>query len=300
MIDREKFENKDRLIKGITKDGKFKVTVVKSTDVVRAASERHKLSYLNTLLLGRALTGTMLLASNLKGEERIQFKIEGSGPLSFLIAEATSNGEIRGYVSHSQLELDYSEDVQLGDAFGPAVLTVSKVLYNEAQPISGSVEIVNGNINDDIAYFLHQSEQIDSAISLDVGFDEDGKMTEAGGIMIQAMPDADEDDRLKLEENLKSLPQVSKLLSEGHYIDDIMEMVSTSFNVKELDRYPVDFFCRCNRDRFKNALAMISLEDLEDMEDEGQELVCHYCNESYQISKSEIAEIISEARVKMN
>lgn len=300
MLTREKFENKDRIIKGITADGQFKITVVKTTEVVKAARDRHELSYLNSLLLGRVLTGTMLLASNLKGEERIQLRIEGSGPVGTMVAEATSNGEVRGYVTNPALELDYSEQPNWGEAFGPALLNVSKTLYNEAKPITGTVQLVNGNINDDIAYYLLQSEQVASAISLDVGFDDEGNITNAGGILIQALPGAEDENREKLEDNLKNIPQMSALLNDGHYIDDILDMVSASFNAKELDRYPVDFFCRCNKDRFKSALTLVSLDELKEMEITGQELVCHFCNEKYMVSKKEITSIIKNAKVKLN
>ncbi len=300
MFSRKKFETKDRIIKGVTNNGEFKITVVKATDVIKTAQKRHELSFLNTLLLGRTMMGTMLMASNLKGEERIQVQIEGNGPLRRLVAEATSNGEIRGYSSDPELELDYSTETSWGEAFGPALLSITKTLYNEANPVSGMVELVNGNINDDIAYYLKQSEQVDSAISLDVGFDEEGNITHAGGILIQALPDATDENRVIIEENLKNVPQVSRLLSDGHYIDSIMDMAGTSFGVKELDRYPVDFFCRCNKDRFVNALAMIQMDELEAMQDDGQELVCHYCNEKYLIPKEEIQSIVKNARIKMN
>lgn len=300
MLTRKKFEQKDRIIKGVTRDGEFKITVIKATQAVKTAQKRHELSYLNTLLLGRTMMGTMLMASGLKGEERLQVRIEGNGPLRMLIAEATSNGEMRGYVSDPALELDYSQEITLGDAFGPALFSVSKTLYNEAKPVTGTVELVNGNINEDFAYYLKQSEQVDSAISLDVGFDDAGNITEAGGILIQALPGANPESRAVLEENLKNIPQISALLASDHYIDSIMEMAATSLDVRELDRYPVDFFCRCNKDRFVSALAMLQVEDLEDMKETDQELVCHYCNEKYVIGKQEIARMFDQARVKLN
>lgn len=94
----EEFNFKDRLIKGITTDGHFKISVVKTTEVVKTAQENHQLSLLNTVILGRALTATMLLASELKGEERIRMRMDGDGPIGFIVAEANSVGEIRGYV----------------------------------------------------------------------------------------------------------------------------------------------------------------------------------------------------------
>jgi molecular chaperone Hsp33 len=179
-------------------------------------------------------------------------------------------------------------------------MTVSKTLYNEAEPRNSSIELINGNITDDLAYYMVQSEQIPSAILLDVGIDEDGEITEAGGLMIQRMPDAPEGVIDQLQQKLLQFDSISKILGDDLYIDDIMEKAMDPIDVKELDRQPVDFFCRCTRKRFKDALAMLGYEDLKEISDEGQELVCHYCNEQYNIRKDEIEELLRETKAKMN
>lgn len=297
---KKEFLLKDRIIKGITTDGHFKIAVIKTTDVVKSAQKRHNLSLLNTVLLGRALTGVMLLASNLKAEERVQLRIEGSGPIGMMVAEATSHGEIRGYVNNSDAELDYSKTDDLGKGFGAGILTFSKVLYNEAQPITGTVELVKGNITEDLAYYLLQSEQIASAISLDVGIDLNGEVDEAGGVFIQALPGAPESMKDRLEENVKSMTVLHSQFKKEVYIDDLLHQVTKPYEVKELERFPVHFFCRCNKERFKNALAMVDIEELKNMDDKSQELVCHYCGEQYVITRQEIQGIIQDAQVRLN
>lgn len=300
MISKEDFVTKDRLIKGIAKDGTLKISVVKTTDVVKTARKKHELSLLNTVLLGRALTGTMLMASELKGEERIKMRVEGQGPVKLLVAEANRVGEIRGYVQNPRAEIQYNGDSNIGDGLGVGVMTVSKTLYNEAEPRNSSIELINGNITDDLAYYMVQSEQIPSAILLDVGIDENGGITEAGGLMIQRMPDAPEGVIDQLQEKMLQFDSISQMLANDLYIDDIMEKAMDPIEVKELDRQPVDFFCRCTRKRFKDALAMLGYEDLKEISDEGQELVCHYCNEHYNISRDEIEELLMETKAKMN
>lgn len=301
MISKEDFLTKDRLIKGISKDGNLKISVVKTTDVVKTAKEKHELSLLNTVLLGRALTGTMLMASELKGEERIKMRIEGKGPVGLLVAEANRVGEIRGYVQNPQAELDYSRpDVSISDGLGVGVMTFSKTLYNEAEPQNSTIQLVEGNITDDMAYYMVQSEQIPSAVLLDVGIDKKGNVTEAGGLLIQRMPDAPEGVIEQLQEKLLQFDSISDLFSQGKYIDDIMEMAMEPMEVKELDRQPVDFFCRCTRKRFVQALAMLGYEDLKEISDQGQELVCHFCNEHYNITKQEIEDLLMQTKAKMN
>ncbi len=298
---RADYEFKDRLIKGITEDGNFKVSVIKTTDVIKDAKERHGLSLLNTVLLGKTLTAAMLLASELKKEERIQLRLDGNGPVGSIIAEANSLGEIRGYVANPEVELDYTKPgVVIGDGIGLGILTYTKVLYNEAEPRSSSIEIVNGDINSDVAQYLAQSEQIPSAVILDVGISEDGDITEAGGLLLQRLPGAPEGQIDMLQERLGSFPPIDELLSDGQYIDEIMSKALSPIKVKELGRQLVDFFCRCSKERFLIALSMLGIEDLKEMEGEGQEVSCHYCNNREEITKEEISQLITEAQAKLN
>ncbi len=300
-MDKKQFKLKDRIIKGISKDGHFKITVVKTTDVIKTARENHNLSLLNTIMLGKALTGVMLLASELKGEERIQLRFDGNGPIGYIIAEANSLGEIRGYVGRPEAELDYSDPAtKLEDGIGLGLLTLSKVLYNEAEPRVSTIEIVKGDIVADIAHYLAQSEQVPSALLIDVGMNEEGEVTEAGGVLVQRLPDAEEGQIEKLQEKLKSFPPVHTLFEKDIYIDDIMHQVMEPMDVKELDRQPVDFFCRCTKDRFLDALSMLNVSDLKEMEGERQEIVCHYCNNHEYVSKEEISRLITEAQAKLN
>lgn len=297
----EEFNFKDRLIKGVTTDGHFKISVVKTTEVVKTARENHHLSLLNTVILGRALTATMLLASELKGEERIRMRMDGDGPIGFIVAEANSVGEIRGYVKNPAAELDYSNpETELGDGIGLGIMTFSKVLYNEAEPKTSTIQLIKGDVNSDVAHYLAQSEQIPSALLTDVGIDEDGNVTEAGGLMIQRLPGAPDGQIDMLQERLGSFPPIDELLADNQYIDEIMNKAVSPLKAKELNRQPVDFFCRCSRKRFLNALAMLNYEDLKEMEGQGQEMVCQYCNNKEFISKEEIEKMVMDAQAKMN
>lgn len=297
----ESFQFKDRLIKGIDVNGQFKISVVKTTDVIQTAKENHKLSLLNTVLLGRAMTSAMLLASELKGEERIKMRFEGNGPVGIISAEANRVGEMRGYVQHPKAVLDYKHpEVEISDGLGIGLLTVSKILYNEAEPRTSTIQLVKGDIISDVAHFLAQSEQVLSAVLLDVSLDDDGNVKQSGGLLIQRMPEAGEDTMAALQKTVSELPPIADLLGEGKYIDDVMHLATKPFEVKELDRQPVDFFCRCSPKKFKNALSMLSYEELKDMEGESQEVVCHYCGSRLTVSESEIHQIVKKAKAKLN
>ena len=300
-MNKQAFLQKDRLIKGITEDGHFKISVVKTTDVVNDARKNHGLSLLNTVILGKALTATMLLASELKGEERIQLRMDGNGSIGYVVAEANSIGEIRGYVQNPTVELDYSNpETTLGDGLGLGILTFTKILYNEAEPRTSSIQLVSGDVTADVAHYLAQSEQIPSAVILDVGVDENGDVTHAGGLLLQRLPGAPEGQIDLLQERLAGFPPINTFFEDGQYIDDIMNKALSPIKVKELSRQLVDFFCRCSRERFLNALSVLSFDDLKEMDGEQEEMVCQYCNKKEVFSKEEISKLITDAQAKMN
>jgi len=296
----EAFRRKDRLIKGITTDGFFKITVVKTTEAVELARHYHGLSPLVTILLGRSLSGTMLLAAELKGEERVRLDLEGNGPVAHLVVEANAIGEMRGYAAHPMAAPDPDKPFELGEGLGLGVLRFSKSLYNEARPITGTVELVKGTISEDLAYYLLQSEQIPSAISVDVSLNEDGSVASAGGILIQALPGAPEEAIGILEANLKAVLPLAERLGHGDTIDTVMAQVAGDLGARELARFPVHFFCRCTKDRFVSALGMLDLDELKEMAGHDQELVCHYCNKRYAITGAEVDGILAGKKIQMN
>ncbi|MEX1062807.1 MAG: Hsp33 family molecular chaperone HslO [Balneolaceae bacterium] len=301
MTLKESLRFKDRLIKGISQEGYFRISAIKTTEVVRAAQERHNLSLLNTVLLGRTLTASMLLASELKGEERLTLKLEGNGIVGMLMAEANRAGEIRGYSQHPDAELDPAmPDTSIGDGLGIGVLTVSKILYNEAEPQISTIQLHKGDVVTDVAHYLAQSEQIPSAILLDVRLSDSGEVMQAGGLMVQKLPGAPDHVVSELQDRLRTFDRISDLLDQGIYIDDIMQKAVKPFEIQEMNRQPVHFFCRCNRDRFLSALSLLSYDDLKEMEGESQEMVCHFCNNRIKVSRNEIHDLVVSAHAKMN
>ncbi|MDI6400979.1 Hsp33 family molecular chaperone HslO [Balneolaceae bacterium ANBcel3] len=298
-MNKKDFLERDRILLAITEDGSHRIAIAKTTQVVKTAMERHQLSPLSAVLLGRTLTGCALLATNLKGEERVQLKLEGNGPVQALITEASKHGEVRGYTLNPAAEISLKEGENLADGLGVGVLSVSKILYNKAHPVTGTVELIRGSVSEDLAYYLLQSEQVPSAVSLDVSLDEHGNIAEAGGVLVQALPGADETVSKKLEDHIRTMPNICQLIEEG-YLDRVLSKVTGTLPVKELARYPVDFFCRCSKDRFKSSLALISPDELSDMKSETEELVCHYCNEKYHFTKQEIDAIVQKAKIRQN
>ncbi|MEX1010836.1 MAG: Hsp33 family molecular chaperone HslO [Balneolaceae bacterium] len=301
MIDKETFQFRDRMIRGLSVDGHFRIAVVKSTDLVEEARTRHNLSPLATVLLGRTLTAAALLASSLKGEERLRLRLEGTGPVGHTMAEANRVGEVRGYVRNPDAGLDYNrEGISIGEGLGAGLLTATKVLYNEAEPQTSTIQLFRGDVTTDVANYLTRSEQLPSAVLLDEQIGSRGEVLQAGGLLVQKMPGAPEEEVVKLQEKLARFEPVSKLLSEKLYIDKIMKRAVQPWKVKEVARQPLHFFCRCSRERFISALSMLNYRELEAMEGEPQEMVCHFCGNSEEVSPEEVRELAVQAKARMN
>jgi len=276
--------------------------------VVEEARRRHGLSPTATAALGRAMTGALLLAQLLlkTPKERITLRIEGTGPLGGLVAEADAAGNVRGYVRNPRAEVPLREDGKLnvGELLGAGVLRVDRSLPN-GEVYTSTVPLVSGEIAEDLAHYLWQSEQIPSAVLLGVRVKGEGEVEVAGGVAIQVMPDTPEEVLSRLEANLAGLSGITPLLREG--LEAAVERLLAGLGFEwtdlkalgyPLNEIPARFRCRCNREKALEALVFFTPEEREDMivEDGGAEVVCHWCGEVYRFSPEEIRSLVAEVR----
>ncbi len=291
---KKKFLQRDRSARALTNDGKFRAAAVINTNTAKEAQRRHTIDPLSTLLLSRSLAAASLLASFLKGEERVVVEFMGNGIYKRIFAEALQVGEVRGYVDKNQ----HPENTET--AFGVGLLRVTKVLYGKFEPVSGVVALQKGNVSNDIAYYLTQSEQIPSAVRLDVDMTEDGAIRHSAGIIVQAMPDATESEIMEVHDSMLRIGSVAELAADGYHPDEILrQFLPTDCQI--VNTTPVDFFCRCSLDRFKAILLTLGLQEVQGMRDEGQrELVCQYCNNHYQLSNKDFDDLITQLKASQN
>ncbi|MCS6807909.1 MAG: Hsp33 family molecular chaperone HslO [Bacteroidota bacterium] len=295
------YTQRDRVVKAMTADGFFRLAAVRNTKTARSAQERHYLSPLAAVLLGRAMAGASLLASFLKNEERIILDFNGNGPAQRVYAESLQLGEVRGYVQNPQCVLDFSQGkTMLGDGLGIGLLRVVRILYNQYEPITGIVELFAGDISTDLAYYLTQSEQIPTAVMLDVSINPEGNVEQSGGLIVQAMPGASEQSVRAMYEGLKQLNHLTDLLASGYSPQEILKIVAAAELVETADT-PIDFFCRCSLERFKAALITLGMKEVKAMRDNNQrELVCRYCNTRYHLSDADFEDILGSLQAKNN
>lgn len=297
-----------RILRGLAGEGQLRVVAADTGDVVEEARRRHGLSPTATAALGRALTGALLLAQLLlkTPKERLTLRIEGTGPLGGLLAEADAFGHVRGYVKNPKAEVPLREDGKLnvGELIGAGVLRVDRSLPN-GEVYTSTVPLVSGEIAEDLAHYLWQSEQIPSAILLGVRVKGEGEVEVAGGVAIQVMPDTPEEVLSRLEANLSGIKGITPLLQEG--LEAALERLLLGLGFARTDlralgyplnEIPARFQCRCSREKALEALVFFTPEEREDMivKDGGAEVVCHWCGEVYRFSPEEIRSLVAEVR----
>lgn len=289
----------DYLVKSMSKDGKFRAYAVNATRLVEKAHKIHDTWNGSSAALGRTLIGTLLLATaGLQGEAGMTVKIQGNGPVGFIVADGTAQGTVKGYMgnSHVSLPKNAKGKIDVAKAVGnEGTLSVTKMTPGDKAPYTGEVKLISGELGEDFTYYLAQSEQIPSAVGLSVLVSPDESIAVAGGFMIQVMPGASDEEISRLEKSLKELPMVSELLKEGNTPEDILKRIFGD-DLKILDQMPISYRCDCSKERFAKALASISPKDMEKMinEDHHAEAVCQFCGKKYEFSEDELKKIYAE------
>ncbi|HTL88417.1 MAG TPA: Hsp33 family molecular chaperone HslO [Leptolyngbya sp.] len=293
----------DQLVRATAADGGIRAVGVITTRLSEEARQRHNLSYVATAALGRTMSAGLLLASNMKrSESRVNIRIRGNGPMGGLMADAGTDGTVRGYVDCPEVELPPNDKGKLdvGGAVGNEgyVYVVRDIGYG--YPYSSTVELVSGEIGDDITHYLASSEQTPSALSLGVFVDANGVQA-AGGLLIQILPKAAENPELValLESRLSSLQGFTPLLQAGKTLPMIFEELLGDVG---LEIFPetqlVRFHCGCSFDRVMGALKLLGETEIRDMieTDKGAEATCHFCSEVYKANIDQLEQLIDELK----
>lgn len=295
----------DQLIRATAAEGGIRAVGVITTRLTEEARVRHKLSYVATAALGRTMSAGLLLASNMKrAESRINIRIKGNGPLEGILVDAGLDGTVRGYVGNPDIELPPNSKGKLdvGGAVGRDgyLYVVRDVGYG--YPYSSTVELVSGEIGDDLSHYLVTSEQTPSALVLGVFVGAEG-VTASGGILIQVLPKAARDEALvqTLESRVAGLAGFTPLLQAGKTLPEILAELLGDMGLEILpETQLVRFHCGCSFNRVLGALKMLGEAELQDMieKDDGAEATCHFCGQVYQASSDELERLISDLKAE--
>ncbi|MGZ4160955.1 MAG: Hsp33 family molecular chaperone HslO [Neobacillus sp.] len=291
---------KDYLVKALAYDGNIRVYAARTTATVSEAQRRHQTWRTASAALGRSITAGVMMGAMLKGEDKLTIKINGGGPIGIILVDSNAKGEVRGYVSNPQVDFEANEHGKLDvrRAVGTTgTLTVVKDL-GLRDFFSGQVPLVSGELGEDFTYFFATSEQVPSSVGVGVLVNPDDTILAAGGFILQLMPGIEEAAIVKLEERLKTIPPISKLIERGLTPEELVEELFGKEHVKVLETMPVKFQCSCSKERFSDAIVSLGEAEIRDMieEDGKAEAHCHFCNEKYQFSKEELEQLIKDAK----
>ena len=289
---------RDEIVRAITADGLVKAAAITGRDLVERARNIHTLLPVATAALGRTLMAASLMGDAMKIDgSSLTLQIKGGGPLGTILAVSDEAGNVRGYVQNPHVELMEKAPGKLdvGRAVGESgSLTVIKDLGMK-EPYVGTIDLLSGEIADDIAAYFVESEQIPTACALGVLVGTDQSVTSAGGYLIQLLPGAGEDIITKIEAGVQRVGSVSHALEGGLDGAGLLRAVLSDFDLEILETHPVEYRCYCSRDRVTRALISMGREELSSLiREQGQaELTCQFCDQIYRYSKEDLEEILA-------
>ena len=282
-----------KIVRTISADASVVATAFDAKDVVAEIERIHKPSAVVTAALGRLSIAASLIGMGLKNkEDTVTVRMNGNGPCGTLIAVADSFGNVKSYVSNPIVEIPLNNlgklDVK-GAVGTEGTLTVIKDL-GLREPYTGQIPIMSGEIAEDIAAYFAISEQIPTVCGLGVLVNPDLSVAAAGGYLIQLLPCADEKVIDIIENNIKSLPSVTEMLSSGVTVEEMDLKVLDGLTPNVLDDFSAEYKCDCSKERVERALISIGRNDLKEMaaENENTEVCCHFCDKKYSFSSEEL------------
>ena len=294
------------ILRSMTKDGSARAYVINSTEIVNQAIKYHHTSPTATALLGRLLTATSVMGTMLPEKGcTMSVSIRGNGLAGTTIAVSDYYGNVKGCITNPQADLPLKPNGKLdvSGIVGGGILSVSKDTMDDV-PFNGAIELVSGEVAEDIASYYAQSEQTPTLCALGVLVDVDGSCKASGGVFVQLLPFADDEVVSKLEQNAKNLSNISYKFSEGLSNEDILKIALEGIEYDLFDELTVDYICDCSRARTERALVSIgekeALSILDEQKANGEKelitLECSFCNKKYDFTREDIARLFKSAK----
>ena len=287
------------LLRATAAGGTLRLVGIDAARLTEEARLRHNLSKTATAALGRTLAASALLATVLgkQRDARVTVRIDGGGPLGLIVAEGSVDGRLRGYVKDPGADLPPRERDGKLDVSGvvgvDGEIAVTRLLEN-GEPYTGSVRLSSGEIAEDVSLYLGASEQIPNAVLLGV-YEEAGRVAQAGGLLVQAMPGVSDETLARLEANVAAMGLLTDSLRRGGLLE-AFERVSVGLDLQVAPQaQPAGFSCRCSREKALGSLRFFTPAEHQEMADEGgQSVLCHWCNETYFFGPDEILNLDAE------
>jgi len=290
---------KDYLVRGMTMDGFVKVVGIRSTEMVRRGAQIQGTTPNATAAFGRALTAASMMGNMQKVENgSMTMQIKGGGPIGSIVCVSDPVGNVRGYVLEPRVPLveKFPGKLDVGATVGVnGTLTVIRDLQMK-EPYVGSVELVSGEIGDDVTAYFAQSEQTPTACALGVLIDTDMTVKVAGGYLIQLLPGAPDEVIDKVEQGIQKAGAVTAMLESGMTPEDILGQVLGDLGVVFMETTEVGYKCYCSRERVTSALISLGKKELTEIMEEGKPfpVECQFCDEVYKFTPEDIAGLLEQ------
>jgi len=288
---------KDYLVRGMSMDGFVKVVAIRSSEIVKRAAQIHGTTPNATAALGRALTAASMMGNMQKVENgSMTLQIKGGGPIGTITCVSDPEGNVRGFVSQGKVPLveKYPGKLDVGATVGTdGTLTVIRDLQMK-EPYIGSVELVSGEIGDDVTAYFAQSEQTPTACALGVLVDRDQGVKVAGGYLLQLLPGAPDEVVDTLEKGIQNAGAVTAMLDQGMTPEDILGQVCGDLGVVFMETTEVSYRCYCSRERVTKAIISLGREELEQIYEEGKTfpVECQFCDTIYSFTPENVRELL--------
>ena len=271
--------------------------VLNGSRMINQMRWNHELGILETLALGHAYLGACLMSAGLKGKDHLGLQVDCSGPIRGLVVEANATGNVRGFLKNVPIPVEKPlEDFNLAPFFGAGFLSVTRTLADAKHPFTGKVMMAHGTLAKDLAHYYLTSEQIPTSFSLSIKFDGDGNVAAAGGLFLQAMPNADGAVVRQVEDRVMALPSIGGFLARGTAPQEMVLSHMGDYSPRFIDQRKVGFFCHCNRDQIRNVLTLLPIGELRDIQAKGPfpvEIRCQHCNTRYPFYREHIDRIVA-------
>ena len=289
----------DYIVRATAGNGQVRAFAATTRNLVEEARVRHNTSPVATAALGRLLTAGAMMGSMMKNDSDVlTLQIKGNGPIGGITVTGDAKGNVKGYVENPDVMLPPKNGkLDVGGAVGIGLLNVIKDMGLK-EPYVGQTILVTSEIAEDLTYYFANSEQVPSSVGLGVLMNKDNTVHSAGGFIVQVMPFVTDEVVNKLEENIKKISSVSRMLDDGHTPEEMLEKVLEGLNPEFNDSLPARFYCNCSHERIEKAIISIGKKDIQEMIDDGEEVEvkCHFCNTAYKFSVEELKDILKRAR----
>lgn len=280
----------DEVLRAYAREGELRIFCARTTEMINEAQKTHNLSPAATVTLGKVLTIGVMLGTSLKNAtDKLSVFIKGDGPIGNITTTFTHNGIVKGYVDNPAVDLLLTNGNKTNEIVGEGLMAVTYDM-GLAQPYVGYVDLVNGEIDDDFAYYFSASEQQPSVVRANVELDENGRVISAGGVIIQAMPGTPDDLISELDTRLSN---IDHLILSAESADDMLHAIMGDTKITTKSFVEPKYLCDCSKERLESVLVTLGSDELDSMlnEENSIKAQCHFCNKTYEFTRDDIEQI---------